>query len=152
MGDRPIVLLLSGPNLNLLGEREPEIYGTETLSDHVVTASAAAEAHGLAVEHLQSNHEGVLVDAIQSARHRCAAIVINAAALTHYGWSLHDALAAFDGPVIELHISDPTKRETWRHVSVIEPVADETIAGHGGAGYHMAIESVGRHLGLAAQS
>lgn len=138
--ETPVVLLLSGPNLNLLGEREPEIYGPETLADHVATAKAAANKRGLLLEHLQSNHEGVLVDAIHGARGRCAAIVINAAALTHYGWSLHDALAAFDGPVIELHISDPMAREPWRHLSVIEPVAAETIAGEGGDGYRQAIE------------
>lgn len=141
-----LVLLLSGPNLNLLGEREPDIYGTETLADHVATAEAAADARGLVVEHLQSNHEGVLVDAIHGARGRCGAIVINAGALTHYGWSLHDALAAFDGPVIELHLSDPKTREPWRHLSVIEPVAVQTIAGHGGDGYRLAIEAVAELL------
>ena len=95
---RRIVLLLSGPNLNLLGEREPEIYGTATLDDHVAAARAVAETHDLELEHLQSNHEGELVDAVHGARGRCAAIVINAGALTHYGRSLQDALAAFDGP------------------------------------------------------
>lgn len=139
--ETPLVLLLSGPNLNLLGEREPDIYGTETLADHVATAEATARGRDLTVEHLQSNHEGVLVDAIHGARGRCAAIVINAAALTHYGWSLHDALAAFDGPVIELHISDPKAREPWRHLSVIEPVADQVVAGLGGDGYRVAIDA-----------
>ncbi len=138
----PIVLLLSGPNLNLLGERQPEIYGPETLADHVATAQRAAAAHGLALEHLQSNHEGVLIDAIHAARNRCAAIVINPGALTHYAWSLHDALAAFDGPVIELHLSDPRQREPWRHLSVVEPVAALTIAGHGGDGYRQALDAV----------
>lgn len=140
------VLVLSGPNLNLLGEREPEIYGTRSLADHVTTARDAAEGAGLALEHLQSNHEGDLVDAIHGARGRCAAIVINAGALTHYGWSLHDALAAFDGPVVEVHLSDPSRRESWRHLSVIEPVADVTIAGHGGDGYRMAVEAVAKAL------
>lgn len=142
----PIVLLLSGPNLNLLGERNPEIYGTETLADHVATATAAASAAGLALEHVQSNHEGVLVDAIHSARGRCAAIVINPAAFTHYAWSLHDALDAFVGPIVELHLSDPKQREPWRHLSVVEPVADRTIAGHGGAGYRLAVEAVAELL------
>jgi 3-dehydroquinate dehydratase-2 len=140
------VLVLSGPNLNLLGEREPEIYGTRSLADHVTTARDAAEGAGPALEHLQSNHEGDLVDAIHGARGRCAAIVINAGALTHYGWSLHDALAAFDGPVVEVHLSDPSRRESWRHLSVIEPVADVTIAGHGGDGYRMAVEAVAKAL------
>ena len=100
----PIVLLLHGPNLNLLGEREPEIYGSATLDDHVQAARTACEAAGLALEHLQSNAEADLVEAIQRARGRCAAIVINPGALTHYGWSLHDALAAFDGVVVELQL------------------------------------------------
>ena len=142
MSGRPIVLLLSGPNLNLLGEREPDIYGTATLADHVATAVAAADAHGLELEHLQSNHEGVLIDAIHAARGRCAAIVINPGALTHYAWSLHDALAAFDGPVVELHLSDPKTREPWRHLSVVEAVADLTVAGHGGDGYRLALDGV----------
>ncbi|HEX2575487.1 MAG TPA: type II 3-dehydroquinate dehydratase [Aquihabitans sp.] len=145
--DAPLVLLLSGPNLNLLGEREPAVYGTETLADHVATAGDAAAAHGLALEHLQSNHEGDLVDAIQGARGRCAAIVINPGALTHYAWSLHDALAAFDGPVVELHLSDPRAREPWRHLSVVEPVAARTVAGQGGAGYRLALEAVAELLG-----
>lgn len=146
MTDRPRLLLLSGPNLNLLGEREPEIYGTETLDDHVATAKAAAEAAGLTVEHLQSNHEGDLVEAIQGARGRCAAIVINPAALTHYAWSLHDALAAFEGPVVELHLSNPAAREEWRHRSVVAPVATGQVAGFGGDGYRLAVEMVARQL------
>ena len=89
-----IVLLLSGPNLNLLGQREPEIYGTATLDDHVASASAVAEAHDLRLEHVQSNHEGDLIDAIHTARGRCSAIVINAGAFTHYAWGIHDALAS----------------------------------------------------------
>ena len=139
---RPVVLLLSGPNLNLLGEREPDVYGTATLDDHVATASAAAESHGLTVEHQQSNSEGELVAAIQRARGHCAAIVINPAALSHYAWSLHDALASFDGPVVELHLSNPNAREPWRHVSVISPVATGTIMGFGGLGYRLAIDAV----------
>lgn len=136
------MLLLSGPNLNLLGEREPEVYGTETLADHVAAATSAAVERGLDLEHLQSNHEGVLIDAIHAARGRCAAIVVNAGALTHYAWSLHDALAAFPGPVVELHLSDPETRESWRHVSVVAPVADAVVKGHGAAGYPQAIATV----------
>ncbi len=143
----PIVLLLSGPNLNLLGERDPAVYGTATLDDHVATARAAAAEAGLDLEHLQSNHEGVLIDAIHAARGRCAAIVINPGALTHYAWSLHDALDAFAGPVVELHLSDPKAREPWRHLSVVEPVAVATVAGRGGAGYRDAIAVVVDHLG-----
>jgi len=143
---RPIVLLLSGVNLNLLGEREPLIYGRATLDDHVKTARAAAEAAGLELEHLQSNHEGDLVDAVHAARGRCAAIVINGAAFTHYAWGIHDALAAFEGPVIEVHLSNPGSREPWRHLSVLTPVATGVISGLGGHGYVLAIEAVARLL------
>jgi 3-dehydroquinate dehydratase-2 len=138
----PLVLLLSGPNLNLLGQREPEVYGTATLDDHVALARAAAEGLGLTVEHRQSNHEGDLVDAIHAARGRAAAIVINGGAFTHYAWSLHDALAAFDGPVVEVHLSNPSAREGWRHLSVVSPVATGVITGFGGVGYRLAVEAV----------
>ncbi|HEV7888289.1 MAG TPA: type II 3-dehydroquinate dehydratase [Acidimicrobiales bacterium] len=136
------VLLLSGPNLNLLGQREPAVYGTETLDDHVATARAAGAERGWEVEHLQSNSESDLVDAIQGARGRCDAIIINPGAFTHYAWSIHDALAAFDGVVVELHISNPNAREPWRHTSVVAPVANGSIMGFGGAGYRLAVEAV----------
>ncbi len=141
------ILLLSGPNLNLLGAREPEVYGNETLEDHVNTARSTAAGHGLELEHVQSNHEGELVEAVQRARGRCAAIVVNAGALTHYGWSLHDALAAFDGVVVELHLSNPNAREPWRHTSVLAPVATGSIVGFRGHGYALAVEAVARLLG-----
>ena len=140
------VLLLSGPNLNLLGEREPEVYGSATLADHVASARAVSEAHDLELEHVQSNHEGELIDAIHAARGRCAAIVINAGALTHYAWGIHDALASFDGPIIELHISNPYAREPWRHTSVVAPVATGSICGLGGHGYQLAMAAVARLL------
>jgi len=140
------VLLLSGPNLNLLGQREPEIYGTATLEDHVAAARTVAEAHDLELEHVQSNHEGDLVDAIHGARGRCAAIIVNAGAFTHYAWSIHDALAAFDGPIVELHLSNPVARELWRSTSVIAPVATGTISGFGGHGYQLAVAAVARLL------
>ncbi len=142
MPERPLVLLLSGPNLNLLGQREPAVYGTATLADHVATATAAADAGGLALEHLQSNHEGELVEAIHAARGRCAAIVINPGAFTHYAWAIHDALAAFEGPVVELHLSNPNAREPWRHTSVVAPVATGSVVGFGGLGYRLAVEAV----------
>jgi 3-dehydroquinate dehydratase II len=144
---RPVILLLNGPNLNLLGQREPEIYGRQTLDDHVAAVRQAADAAGLAVEHLQSNAEGELIDAIQAASGRCAAIVINPGAFGHYAWGLHDALAMFDGPVVEVHISNPNAREPWRHTSVVAPVATGTIAGLGGHGYVLAIEALRRLLG-----
>ena len=141
-----IVLLLSGPNLNLLGQREPEVYGTATLDDHVASAQAVADAHDLTLEHVQSNHEGDLIDAIHGARHRCAAIIINAGAFTHYAWGIHDALATFDGPIIELHISNPYRREPWRNTSVVAPVATGSICGLGGHGYQLAVAAVARLL------
>jgi 3-dehydroquinate dehydratase-2 len=140
------VLLLSGPNLNLLGQREPEVYGTATLDDHVASARAVAETHDLDLEHVQSNHEGDLIDAIHGARDRCAAIIVNAGAFTHYAWGIHDALAAFDGPIIELHISNPQRREAWRHTSVVAPVATGAISGLGGHGYQLAVAAVARLL------
>ncbi len=144
------ILLLSGPNLNLLGSREPEVYGTATLDDHVATASAAAQAHGAELEHHQSNAEGDLVDAVHAARGSVDAIVINPGALTHYGWSLHDALAAFDGVVVELHLSNPNAREPWRHVSVVAPVATGSVMGFGGDGYRIAIDAALAAVGAVA--
>jgi 3-dehydroquinate dehydratase-2 len=137
----PLILLLSGPNLNLLGVREPAVYGSETLDDHVETARKAAAEHGYDLEHLQSNHEGVLIDAIHAARGRAAAIVFNPGAFTHYAHGLADALAAYDGVVVEVHLSNPMAREAWRRTSVIAPVATGTIAGFGGAGYRLAVEA-----------
>jgi 3-dehydroquinate dehydratase-2 len=132
--------------LNLLGEREPAVYGTATLDDHVSRATKAALRLQLRVEHHQSNSEGELVEHVHSARTRAAAIIINPGALTHYGWSLHDALAAFDGPVIELHLSNPDAREPWRRTSVIAPVATGSISGLGGIGYELAVEAVAELL------
>lgn len=141
-----LVLLLSGPNLNLLGQREPSIYGTQRLDDHVALAGSTAVRLGLAVEHLQSNHEGELVEAVHRARGRAAAIIINPGAFTHYSWALHDALASFEGPVVELHLSNPEARESWRRTSVIAPVATGTIVGFGGTGYRLAVEAVAELL------
>ena len=143
---RSTILLLHGPNLNLLGEREPEIYGRATLDEHVATTRAAAEAAGFDLEDFQSNHEGELVDAIHGARGRCAAIIINPGALTHYAWSLHDALAAYSGVIVEVHLSNPNEREPWRHTSVVAPVATGSIAGFGGHGYVLAVEAVRQAL------
>ena len=141
-GPDPLVLLLSGPNLNLLGQRQPEIYGRDNLTDHVHRATMAAGQHGLALEHVQSDYEGALVEAVHGARGRAAAIVVNPGALTHYAWSLHDALAAFEGPIVELHLTNPGRREAWRHCSVVTPVATGVIAGYGGDGSRLAVEAV----------
>ena len=141
-----IILLLHGPNLNLLGQREPEIYGTASLADYVASVSDWASQAGFTLEDFQTNQEGQLVDAIHGARGRVDAIIINAGAFTHYAWSLHDALATFSGPVIEVHISNPNAREPWRHTSVIAPVASGTIAGLGLVGYELAVNAVARLL------
>ena len=141
-----IILLLHGPNLNLLGQREPEIYGTATLDEYVTSVRQVATTAGHTLEDFQSNHEGQIVDAIHAARGRVYAIIINAGAFTHYAWSLHDALATFSGPVVEVHISNPNAREPWRHTSVIAPVANGTIAGFGLLGYELAVTAVARLL------
>ncbi len=146
MSPAGLIVLLSGPNLNLLGEREPAVYGTAALADHVAVAAGTASALGYALEHLQTNHEGELVEAVHGARGRAAAIVINAGALSHTSWSLHDALASFDGVVVELHLSNPAAREPFRHTSVIASVSDGCIAGFGGIGYGLAVEAVHRIL------
>ena len=142
----PILLILSGPNLNLLGEREPDVYGDTTLADHVEIAAQTALEHEMTVEHLQSNHEGELVDAIHQARGRCEAILINPGAFTHYAWAIHDALATFEGPIVEVHLSNPAAREPWRHTSVVAPVAAGSIAGLGSDGYRLAVTAIARLL------
>lgn len=140
------MLLLSGPNLNLLGERDQQVYGSASLEEHVEVARATAKERGFELEHLQTNTEGVMVDAIHEARGRCAAIIINPAAFTHYAWAIHDALEAFDGPIVELHISNPHARESWRHASVVAPVATGTIMGFGIDGYRLAVEAAANRL------
>ena len=149
MAEARVVFLLHGPNLNLLGQREPHIYGSATLDDYVAATNAAAEPLGLRIESFQTNHEGQLVDAIHAARHRAAGIIINPGAFTHYAWSLHDALAAFSGPIIEVHISNPNAREAWRHTSVVSPVATGTIVGLGIHGYELAVQAMARRLEAA---
>lgn len=141
-----LIALLHGPNLNLLGQREPEVYGTSTLDDVIALVQRSAAEHGHQVEAHQTNHEGELVDLIHAARNRCSAIIINPGALTHYAWSLHDALATFAGPVVEVHISNPNAREPWRHTSVVAPVAAGTIAGFGVLGYDLAVRAVAARL------
>ncbi|MFZ4515174.1 MAG: type II 3-dehydroquinate dehydratase [Acidimicrobiia bacterium] len=136
------VLVLTGPNLNLLGEREPEIYGSDTLEDCIDEVRKVAAEHGWRVEALQSNHEGALIDAIHAARHRIEAIVINPGAFTHYSYAIADALALYTGYKVELHISNTGAREAWRRTSVIAPVVHGTIAGFGRTGYRLAAEAV----------
>ena len=146
--DRGVALisLLHGPNLNLLGQREPHIYGTATLDDYETYTVAAAREFGHEIESFQTNHEGELVDAIHAARGKAAAIIINPGAFTHYAWSIHDALAAFSGPIVEVHISNPNAREPWRHTSVIAPVSTGSIMGFGIIGYRLAVEAIAAKL------
>ena len=140
------ILLISGPNLNLLGQREPEVYGESTLEDYVSRAESVATEYGFQLTHRQYNDEGSIVEEIQSARHTYQGIIINPGALTHYGWSIHDALAAFEGPIVELHISNPNAREQWRHTSVVAPVATGSIMGFGGYGYELAVHALADSL------
>ena len=134
------VYILNGPNLNLLGQRQPEIYGHETLADVEQMCSGRAEDLGLTIRCLQSNHEGQLVDWVQEARAQGAGIVINAGAYTHTSIAILDALNAFEGPVIEVHISNIHKREAFRHHSHISARADAVIVGCGTEGYGLALQ------------
>lgn len=136
------VLVLHGPNLNLLGTREPEIYGSATLADINEMLKKRAEEAGIGIDFLQSNHEGVLVDAVQAARGQYDYIIFNAAAFTHYSIALRDAIAAVEVPVIEVHISNIHQREAFRHTSVLAPVALGQICGLGVASYLAALEAI----------
>ena len=136
------IFLLNGPNLNLLGFREPEIYGHDTLADVEARCMVHAETLGITLECRQSNHEGVLVDWIQEARGKADAIILNAGAYTHTSIAIHDALKAYDGYKMELHISDPKQREAFRHISYVELASDGLIAGKGVDGYIMALDAV----------
>ncbi len=133
------ISILNGPNLNLLGTREPEIYGTTTLADIQALCEKTAKEHGLAVDFKQSNHEGELIDWVQQAGKTACGIIINAGGYTHTSVALHDALRAVAIPIIEVHLSDPKTREAFRHHSFIESVAKQSICGKGAAGYAEAI-------------
>ena len=141
------VLLLSGPNLDLLGEREPGVYGDATLDEHVSVARLAAANHGVTLDHLHRNAEHALVEAIHAARGPYDAITITPGAFTHYAWSIHDALASFEGPVVEVHISNPATRETWSQTSVMTTVATGSISGSGKEGYRHAVAADAPCLG-----
>ena len=125
------VLVLHGPNLNLLGEREPHLYGHATLVELDAIIAARAKELGLAVRIYQSNHEGSLIDFLQSERKWAEGVLLNAGALTHYSWALHDALTATSLPFVEVHLSDVMKRETWRHFSVFEGNRKALFSGKG---------------------
>ncbi len=140
------IFILNGPNLNLLGKRQPEIYGSDTLDDVRRLCADAAEPHGLSVDLRQSNHEGGIVDFIHEARKAAAGIVINPGAYTHTSVAILDALHTFEGPVIEVHISNVHKRESFRHHSYVSLRADAVIAGCGIQGYIFGVERIARLL------
>lgn len=136
------ILVLHGPNLNLLGRREPHIYGKETLADINAKLQALATELGAELVIVQSNHEGVLIDTLQANIDKADGAIINPAGITHYGVPLHDAIAAMPFPVIEVHLSNIAKREEWRHRSMIAPVAAGTIQGLGWRSYTAALRVV----------
>jgi 3-dehydroquinate dehydratase-2 len=138
-----MIYVLNGPNLNLLGKRQPDIYGRETLADVEASCREAAKAEGLEIRFHQSNREYELIDWIHEAREKAAGIVINPAAFTHTSVAILDALNAFEGPVIEVHISNVHKRESFRHHSYVSLRADGVIAGLGTQGYGLAIARLG---------
>lgn len=142
----PVLLILNGPNLNMLGVREPEIYGHETLEDLRGLCEDACARCGCESDFRQTNHEGEMITWIQQARGRVSGIVINAAAWTHTSLAIHDALKIAEVPVMEVHISDPKKRESFRHFSYIEPLAEKTFSGMGSKGYVLAIEALSTAL------
>jgi 3-dehydroquinate dehydratase II len=144
------IYVLNGPNLNLLGLREPDIYGRTTLADIGKMAAKRAKTHGLSTVFRQSNHEGELVEWIQEARTKAAALIINAGAYTHTSVALHDALRTLICPVVEVHLSNTFAREKFRHKSHISPVATGVIVGFGAEGYLLAVDAVASLLKGAA--
>ena len=137
-----VIYVINGPNLNLLGTREPGIYGSSTLKDIEEACRALGAGISVDVEFYQSNHEGDIIDCIQNAITHAQGIVINAAAFTHTSVAIHDALRMFKGPKIELHISNPHLRESFRHISFVAPVVDGVIAGVGVHGYELAVSAM----------
>jgi 3-dehydroquinate dehydratase II len=141
------IYVLNGPNLNLLGSREPEIYGRETLEDIEKKVTARAKALGLKIVFAQSNHEGVLVDRIQEARSKASGVIINPGAYSHTSIALHDAIKALGKPAIEVHISNPHRREEFRHRDYVGLAATGSICGLGSAGYVLAVEAMAGLVG-----
>lgn len=141
------VYVLNGPNLNLLGSREPEIYGRATLKDIEKATAARAKQHGLKIVFRQSNHEGELVDWVHEAGSKGSGVIINAGAYSHTSIALHDALKALDKPIIEVHLSNPKRREAFRHHSYVSEAAKGVIFGLGSTGYLLAVEAVAGLVG-----
>lgn len=139
-------MVLNGPNLNLLGEREPAVYGHETLADVQALCRSRADELGWGLDFRQTNHEGVMIDAIHEVRASAIGLVVNAGGWTHTSVAIRDALAAVRCPVIEVHVSDVHARESFRHFSYISDVAAEVIVGRGATGYRDAVDAVAAHL------
>jgi 3-dehydroquinate dehydratase-2 len=136
------IYVLNGPTLNLLGQREPEVYGRTTLPEIGKMVAARARTHGMSVVFRQSNHEGVLIDWIQEARQRSSGVILNGGAFTHTSIAIHDALRALDRPLIEVHLSNPHARERFRHRSYVSLVADGVIVGLREQGYLLAVDAL----------
>lgn len=135
------VLLLNGPNLNMLGKREPNVYGTVTLQDVETSVTEAGLSNDIQVDCFQSNHEGVIIDKIHSCEGVYDGVIFNPGAFTHYSYAIRDAIASVSVPFIEVHISNVHQREEFRHTSVIAPVTKGQIVGFGIQGYHLALQS-----------
>jgi 3-dehydroquinate dehydratase II len=145
LADLPTVYVLNGPNLNLLGTREPEIYGSDTLDDIAGMLEDQARGLGLSVDVRQSNHEGHLIDWLHEANaHGAKAVLLNAGGYTHTSIALHDAIKAIKVPVIEVHLSDPHKREPFRHISYVGMAATACFAGHGAKSYTLALDAAAK--------
>jgi 3-dehydroquinate dehydratase II len=143
---KPLIFILNGPNLNLLGMREPEIYGTDTLDEIAGRLEDKAQAMGLAIDFRQSNHEGHLIDWLHEAQAVGAkAVLLNAAGYTHTSVAIHDAIKSIKVPVIEVHLSDPHKREEFRHISYVGMAAKECFAGHGAKSYELALDAAAQY-------
>jgi 3-dehydroquinate dehydratase-2 len=146
VGKMSSILILNGPNLNLLGTRQPEVYGTETLSDVEKLCKTHAQALDVSVSCLQSNHEGALIDALHAAKAKFQGVVLNAGAYTHTSVALRDAISSVELPVVEVHLSNIHARESFRHHSHIAPVALGQICGFGTQGYVLAIDALVKHF------
>jgi 3-dehydroquinate dehydratase-2 len=138
------IYVLNGPTLNLLGEREPEIYGRTTLAEIGKMVAAQAKAHGLSTVFRQTNHEGELIDWVQEARKKACGVILNGAAFTHTSVALYDALKALGKPLIEVHLSNPAAREPFRHHSYVSRVANGVICGLGAQGYIVAVDAISK--------